>query len=360
MKIELKLFALLGILLLIPLAAAHEAADDKPKTSPDKLFYGLSVAVDKLSLALTSDKHAKASKGLAIAHERLLEIKAMREAGKLDKAQKSADNYAQTMDVVATAIDQTPEGETPEKTAEAIGETEAELSEVEDSAGDVTNALNADADVDGELTDAQKARIAKINEKIAKHQKAIARLEEKKSKLENKLFGEKLKETEEKSAKLEERAQRAEQAIVDAEEAIGKAFGVAPSLPRGQELLTNANSHLTKARDALAAKKYGEAFGQANAAFHIAKAMVKRSEQLAKKAEKDASRASSAAPRQTESGSGEKKTEKSTERAEKKAGKENTSSDMGRSEEEGNPAQKAKRAGEKTTESTPASSSGGY
>ncbi len=286
MKIEMKLFAVLGILLLIPLAAAHEA--DTPKTTPDHVFYGISVAIDKLSLALTSDRHAKASKGLAIAHERLLEIRAMREAGKLDKAQKSADNYAQTMDVVATAIEQSPESETPEKSAEAIGETEAELSEVEDSAGDVTNALNADLDVDGELADAQKARIAKINEKITKHQKAIAQLEEKKSKLGNKLFGEKLKETEEKSAKLAEREAKASAEITAAEGAITAATPVADNLVQGTKLLANTNSHLTKAKDALAAKKYSEAYGQANAAFHIATAMVKRSEQLAKKAEKEA------------------------------------------------------------------------
>ena len=308
------------------------------------MFYGLSVALDKISLALTSDRHAKAKKGLTIAHERLLEIKAMREAGKLDKAQKSADNYAATMDVVAAAIEQ-PETN-PEKEAELVGEQDAELAEITGAADDVTNSLNADVAVDSELTEKQKARIEKINEKIARHQKAIAQLEDRKSKLGQNLFGDKLKETTEQHAKLEYRELRAQQAIVDAEEAIGKAFDAAPNIPRGQELLINANSHLTTARSALAGKKFGEAYGQANAAFHIAKAMIKKSEQLQKREEKKAQHE-------------EKQTEKKMEHKEKQAEKENKS-DMGRSEEEGNPAQKVKKSEDKAAEPAPASPSGGY
>ncbi len=356
MKLTKYLFVALAVLVLMPLVAAHEAADEKPKTSPDKLFYGISVAIDKLSLALTSDRHAKASKGLAIAHERLLEVEAMREAGKLDKAQKSADNYAQTMDVVATAIEQTPEGETPEKSAEELGETEAELSEVEDAAGDVSNSLNADLTVDSDLTEKQKARIEKINEKIAKHQKAIAQLEERKSKLGQKLFGDKLKEVQEEHAKLEFRELKAQQAIADAQETIARAFDVAPSVPRGQELLMNANSHLAAANAALAGKKYGEAYGQANAAFHIAKAMIKKAEQIKKR-------------EQTKEEHKEKVEEKKEQKAERKEKLEEKAAETAEGktaptgDEEGNPAQKARGTGEKkTTDSKSESSgrSGGY
>ncbi len=321
------IFVALAILLLLPIAAAHEAADDKPKTSPDKLFYGVSVAIDKLSLALTSDRQAKASKGLAIAHERLLEIKAMREAGKLDKAQKSADNYAQTMEVVATAIEQ-PEPE-PEKEAALVGEQDAELAEVTDAASDVSNSLNADLTVDSDLTEKQKARIEKINEKIAKHQKAVAQLEDRKSKLGQKLFGDKLRVVQEEHAKLEFRELKAQQAIADAQEAIARAFDVAPSVPRGQELLMNANSHLTAANAAFSAKKYGEAYGQANAAFHIAKAMIKKAEQIKKKEQ------------QKEEEHSKEKADKAESQKPEAAGTEESTS---ASEESGNTRQKVDKA----------------
>lgn len=346
MKIFEYFFAVLVILLLAPLAAAHEDAGEMPKTTPDHLFYGLSVALDKVSLALTSDKHAKARKGLSIAHERLLEINAMREAGKLDKAQKSADNYAATMDVVAAAIEHAPEA-SPEKDAEDIGMDDAGLSEVTDEASDVTGKLASDLEVDN-LTELQKARIAKINEKIAHHQKAIAQLEERKSKLGKKLHGEKLKEIEEMHANITKREAKAQVEIAEAEKLIVEATPLAAGLPRGDELLANANKHLFNARTALTNKKYGEAFGQANAAGHIAKAIAKRSEQLAKRAEHKEERA-------------ENKTAREAKQAEKHAENANKS-DMGRHEEEGNPAQKAIRSGKnKTTNSEPENSrSSGY
>lgn len=341
MKIFKYVFVALVVLLLAPLAAAHEAAGELPKTSPDSLFYGLSVAMDKLSLALVSDKHAKARKGLSIAHERLLEIEAMREAGKLDKAQKSADNYAATMAVVATAIEQAPEAG-PEKDAENIGKDDAELSEVTEKASDVTNQLASDLEVDN-LTEAQKARIGKINEKIAKHQKAIAQLEERKSKLGKKMHGKELKEIEEKHAKVAEREAKARAEIAEAEKLIAEAAPLAAGLPQGDKFLANANKHLQMGKDAFAAKKYGEAFGHANAAGHIAKAMVKRLEQLAKKTEREAQHE-----------------EKQAQKSEKQAERNKSESDMGRHEEEGNPAQKAINNNTKTQKSARANSGSGY
>ena len=309
MKISSILFVVIGIVLLIPLAAAHEA--DTPKTTPDKPFYGLSVAVDKVGLALTFDKHAKAHKGLTIAHERLLEIKAMREANKLDAAQKSADNYADTMNTVSDAIETAPE-DAPEKDAEEIGKIDSELADVTETSDDVSNELASTAEVNS-LTESQKARIAKINEKISGHKKAIARLEERKAKLGSKLFGEKLTAIEQDHANTAGREAKAQNEITAAEAAIATATPLAANLPHGSEFLANANKHLQDARDAFTAKRYGEAFGQANAAGHLANAIVKRAGQLEKREEKKAEHA-------------EKKAEIENRTAEKKVEKENKAS----------------------------------
>ncbi len=298
--------SLVIVLFLFPLAAAHEEV--LPKTTPDRPFYGLSVALDKINLALTFDKRMKTNKGLIIAHERLLEIEAMREAGKLDKAQRSADNYAATMGTVAASVERL-KAETPQD-AEVLADAEAGLAELEGQADGAANALSAEKETDG-LESEKLNRIEKINEKISAHKKAIEKLEARKAKVKEKVPEEKLKEIEKKNEKLAEREAKAQAEINKADEEIMKAELEAGKLAQGEKAIANARKHLQMARDAFTEKKFGEAFGHANAAYHIAKAINKRVEQITIKAEKPVSRA------------------------------ENKSSD----DESGNPRQKADKAG---------------
>jgi len=272
-----KLFAVLAILFLLPIALAHE---EQPKTTPDKPYYGLSVALDKLSLALTFDNHAKAKKGLAIAHERLLEIKAMREAGKLDRAEISADNYASAQEAVANSVSQI-KAASAEAEAEKLADVESGLVETEEEANEVSGELAADAQT-GDANSESSARIGRINERISHHQKAILKLEERKAKLTGKVSENKTREIEQKHRNLAEREAKASKAIADAESEIMLAELVAGKFPKGGEAVANAKKHLASAKAAFTAKKYGEAFGQATAALKIAAAVEKRAEQSEK------------------------------------------------------------------------------
>ncbi|MBI2176662.1 hypothetical protein HYU40_04955 [Candidatus Woesearchaeota archaeon] len=97
----------------MPAALAHEdnaSADDAGNAAaedatagvmPDSPLYFLETAFSRLSLALTFDKAAKAEKGLKIAQERLLEVKAMAKEGKLKEAAKAEGEY-ETALVTAT------------------------------------------------------------------------------------------------------------------------------------------------------------------------------------------------------------------------------------------------------------------
>ncbi len=281
---KLEAIIIVGVLFLLPVAMAQQATTEQPKTTPDKPFYGLSVALDNINLALTFEKNAKARKGLEIARERLLEVKAMQEAGKLDKAEVAANNYARTQDTIANSIDSI-KGVISEKDADI----EDSLTSLDEKTGEVSSELSADKEFNGLATE-QKAQIDRINEKISAHKKAIASLEARKYLLKE-ISAERLREIEKKheGRGLAGNETKAVEEIAKADaELMAAAQLVTSQLPQGEKFLANAKEHLTKAREALAAKKYGEAFGQANAAYHLAKALEKRVNKIQDKEQKKA------------------------------------------------------------------------
>ena len=72
-----------------------EEVEEEAGITPDSPLYGLERAMERISLALTFGKSAKAKKGLAHARERLMEVQAMIAAKKLDKAAKAQDELAE-------------------------------------------------------------------------------------------------------------------------------------------------------------------------------------------------------------------------------------------------------------------------
>ena len=157
--------AVLALLLAMPLAIAAENTE-QPKTTPDKPFYGLSVALDKLSLALTFDKNAKAKKALAHARERLLEIQAMK--NKPEKAEIAARNYADAIDTAAKNIEQST-AVNADAESDQLTENENQLAQLAEKANEVSGELASDKTAD-------PAKINSIKEKIVKHKEAIQRL----------------------------------------------------------------------------------------------------------------------------------------------------------------------------------------
>jgi len=101
------LLAMIMVLSAVPLAFAEnetveleeEVVAEEAGITPDSpLLWGLDRAIERISLALTFGKAAKAKKGLAYAQERLMEVQAMQEQKKLDKANKAKDAFNDLVD----------------------------------------------------------------------------------------------------------------------------------------------------------------------------------------------------------------------------------------------------------------------
>lgn len=117
-KSLIAVFAMLLLLLSLPAASAqpdnnakgariNTTADTEVAAgiTPDSPLYFLSTALARLGLALTFDKAAKAEKGLSIALKRLLEVQAMAEAGKPEKAEKAEREYDKALDAATKAAE---------------------------------------------------------------------------------------------------------------------------------------------------------------------------------------------------------------------------------------------------------------
>ena len=119
-QIVILMFAILLLTSMIAYTVAQETSTTSTSVSeseitipdnetvsitPDKpFFYGLNRALERVSLALTLGKAAKAEKGLKHAEKRLLELKQMIEEKKFTEAEKALKEYEQDMDRVRARI----------------------------------------------------------------------------------------------------------------------------------------------------------------------------------------------------------------------------------------------------------------
>lgn len=207
MKTFIGIFA--GLLLLLALPTALAKADHassgsagaalgeetKVGITPDSPLYFLDTVLSKLSLALTFDKAAKAEKGLRIAQKRLLEVQAMAEKGKPDKAAKAEKEYESALATATKATDEIESGgdsasarNALEKISELQNQTESHYERVAEIKDKIlqTQATRMSAEqvaqlqqVFGKIEDKAKemeARLDAKRDKVATKQKAIANL----------------------------------------------------------------------------------------------------------------------------------------------------------------------------------------
>ncbi len=95
------------LLLTTTMAVAQEEELPDAGITPDSILYGLDKAFERISLALTFNNAAKAEKRLQMASERLAELKAMTDKGKLeysnDLAEEYDDNIKESNEIATTA-----------------------------------------------------------------------------------------------------------------------------------------------------------------------------------------------------------------------------------------------------------------
>lgn len=99
-----KLLSILIILLLIPIALAQEestiADEEDTGVLPDSPFYGFKLAFERLNLALTFNRAAKAEKRLLQAQRRLQEIEIMLAKNKIKAAEKAQLQYDKLLEKI--------------------------------------------------------------------------------------------------------------------------------------------------------------------------------------------------------------------------------------------------------------------
>lgn len=95
---------LLLLVSLIPSLLAEEELPD-PGITPDSWLYGLDRAFERISLALTSDKAAKAEKRLQIASERIAELRVMVQRGKPEFIESLKQDYERELNETESEIE---------------------------------------------------------------------------------------------------------------------------------------------------------------------------------------------------------------------------------------------------------------
>ena len=103
-----------------------EEVEEEAGVTPDQpVLYGLERAMERISLALTLNKAAKAKKGLVHARERLQEVQLMIARKKLEQAEKAQQIHDKIMEQVEEDIEEFGDGE--EQELEDSAEIENEL-----------------------------------------------------------------------------------------------------------------------------------------------------------------------------------------------------------------------------------------
>jgi len=102
-----------------------EEVEEEAGITPDSPLHGLERAMERISLALTFGKSAKAKKGLAHAHERLAEVQAMIAQKKLDKAAEAQEDYEEIVAEVEENVEELGNGDGEEQLADAVEIEEA-------------------------------------------------------------------------------------------------------------------------------------------------------------------------------------------------------------------------------------------
>ena len=155
-----KYLVLVGLLLLLPvvLAQENEIVSEDPGVTPDSFLWGVDKALEQISLLLAADPEAKAAKGLEIARERLLEVKAMAEAKNLPALEKAQNEHSKILLKVKENIKSMADDD-PEAQLENELKIEKELQEHEKEIEEVSAKLKVKIKVEGVLSAEQQAQL---------------------------------------------------------------------------------------------------------------------------------------------------------------------------------------------------------
>ena len=155
------IFGVLLIVLIFPIVSAQEIVTQDPGITPDSFLWGLDKALEQISLLLATSPEAKATKGLEIANERLLEIKVMIEENKLEAAGKAKENHGKNLAKVKQKLKEIEEDDSVEELEEII-KIEKKLDEHEQEIEEISSELKIKIKIKGELTEEQQALIDSI------------------------------------------------------------------------------------------------------------------------------------------------------------------------------------------------------
>lgn len=96
----------IGVLLvLMPLAAAQEAALPTTSITPDNPIYGLKIAIERIQLLMTQDKLAQARLHYQFAEARLAEAQTLAKEGKTELADKTLKDYENELNETNTDLE---------------------------------------------------------------------------------------------------------------------------------------------------------------------------------------------------------------------------------------------------------------
>lgn len=291
---EMKAVLVCLMMLLSPAVYAQENAV-KAGITPDSFLYGLDVVLDRISLLLTFDQVEKSRRGLEIARERLLEVRAMAVENKLAAMERAQMEHDRALEEVISSLARLEKDNSTEE-IEAEIEIEKELEEHKKKIEEVRGELEIKIKVKGEITPEQRALVGDILTRLENATgKVEIEIENKKEKTKIKIKVETGKSEEEIEREIEEleeekglkeiKMEKALDKIEDAKEEIAEVRAMLDVNAGVPTLLVEAERHLEKAEKAFSESDYGEAYGQAKAAEKNAEALKEQLERAEEKEE---------------------------------------------------------------------------
>ncbi len=250
---ELFLILIILLLSLSTVNAQENVNEADPGVTPDSFLWGLDNAIDRLNLLLTFDEGKRARKGLEVARERLLEVRAMIEENKLDAAEKAKEEHGKTLVKVKESVQDLKEDNSLEEIEDVI-EIEKDLEKYDDEVEETFDELKIKIKIEGELTQEQRQLIDSL---LNSFKDGIGELEieikNKKDKTKIKIKQETGKSDEETEIEIEDlekekgirKQEKAFEAIQDAEEELDD---ILKEKEISQDLLSQFNSLLEQAR----------------------------------------------------------------------------------------------------------------
>lgn len=146
--------------------ATAEDVSDAGITPDQPIRWGIERAIERIDLALTFNKAAKAKKGLAYARERLMEVKTMIADKKLDAAEKAKVEHGKALGKVKQDAEAIDGDLNPEEQLQEQVDIEKEIDEQEKETSDLKEKIEKRTRI--QFTDEQKAKIEALTAELSK------------------------------------------------------------------------------------------------------------------------------------------------------------------------------------------------